>query len=339
MCEKSKYSLVSAIAENKTAHAIDLCPLPKENKAMSDDVVVSAKDLRKSFAGREVICGVNFDIKPGICFGILGPNGAGKTTLMRMLMGLTPVTEGEYTLFDHPVSDASIHHRVGVVPQQDNLDPDFSISLNLKVYAAYFGISAKEAEPRIKDLLEFASLSSRGNEQVSALSGGMRRRLMVARALINNPDLIVLDEPSTGLDPQARHLIWQRLRSLKKHGKTLILTTHYMEEAAELCDELIILDKGKILARGVPRLLIEEHVEAEVVAIRGLANEQDANQICDGLNIRIDHVGDTWFCYSDDARALVTRCSERHELTFIHRPASLEDLFLKLTGRDMREEA
>ncbi|OIO73648.1 MAG: ABC transporter [Zetaproteobacteria bacterium CG1_02_53_45] len=301
--------------------------------------VVRAKGVRKTFENREVICGVDFDIRAGICFGILGPNGAGKTTLMRMLLGLSPVTEGDYTLFDQPVSETSVHSRVGVVPQQDNLDPDFSVSLNLKVYAGYFGIAVAEAESRIIELLDFAALSARGNDQVSTLSGGMRRRLMVARALINNPDLIVLDEPSTGLDPQARHLIWQRLRSLKKQGKTLILTTHYMEEAAELCDELIILDHGKILTSGAPRALIAEHVEPEVVAIRGLSNELDAVELCEGLDIRLDHVGDTWFCYGIDARPLVARCSERSELIFIHRPASLEDVFLKLTGRDMREEA
>jgi len=303
------------------------------------DVVVSAKHVRKSFADHEVIRGVDFDIHPGTCFGILGPNGAGKTTLMRMLLGLSPVSEGEYSVFGQPVSDAAIHSRIGVVPQLDNLDPDFTVRLNLKVYAGYFGIAARDADSRIDELLEFAALARRCNDQVATLSGGMRRRLMVARALINNPDLIVLDEPSTGLDPQARHLIWQRLRSLKKQGKTLILTTHYMEEAAELCDELIILDRGMILTRGSPRNLISEHVESEVVAIRGLSNELDAVELCDGLDIRIDHVGDTWFCYCTDARPLVARCVERSELTFIHRPASLEDVFLKLTGRDMREEA
>jgi len=303
------------------------------------DCVVSAKGVRKTFADREVICGIDFDIRRGICFGILGPNGAGKTTLMRMLLGLSPVTAGEYTLFDRPVSDASTHSRVGVVPQQDNLDPDFSVRLNLHVYAGYFGIRAADAGSRIDELLEFAALATRGDDKVAKLSGGMRRRLMVARALINNPDLIVLDEPSTGLDPQARHLIWQRLRSLKARGKTLILTTHYMEEAAELCDELIILDHGTILTRGTPRALIAEHVEAEVVAIRGLSNELDAEELCEGLTIRRDHVGDTWFCYSSDARPLVARCAGRSELSFIHRPASLEDVFLKLTGRDMREEA
>jgi len=301
--------------------------------------VVSAKSLRKTFGHRDVVCGINFDIRPGICFGILGPNGAGKTTLIRMLMGLSPVTSGDYHLFGNDVSETSIHSRVGVVPQQDNLDPDFSVRLNLKVYAGYFGISAKQAESRIEELLEFAALSSRGNDQVATLSGGMRRRLMVARALINDPDLVVLDEPSTGLDPQARHLIWQRLRSLKAAGKTLILTTHYMEEAAELCDELMVLDHGNIITRGSPRELISEHVEPEVVAIRGLHNELDAIELCEGLDVRRDHVGDTWFCYAIDARPLVARCAERPELTFIHRPSSLEDLFLKLTGRDMRDEA
>ncbi|GAV20719.1 lipooligosaccharide transport system ATP-binding protein [Mariprofundus micogutta] len=303
------------------------------------DAVVRATGVRKYFGDREVICGVDFDIRPGICFGILGPNGAGKTTLMRMLLGLSPVSEGQYSVFGQSVGDSAIHSRIGVVPQQDNLDPDFSVSLNLKVYAGYFGISYRAAETRIAELLEFAALARRSRDQVSSLSGGMRRRLMVARSLINNPDLIVLDEPSTGLDPQARHLIWQRLRSLKKQGKTLILTTHYMEEAAELCDELIILDRGSILTRGSPQDLIAEHVEAEVVAIRGLSNELDAIELCEGLDIRLDHVGDTWFCYGLDARPLVARCAERNDLTFIHRPASLEDVFLKLTGRDMREEA
>ena len=301
--------------------------------------IVTAKGLRKTYGNHDVVCGIDFDIRPGICFGILGPNGAGKTTLMRMLLGLSPVTSGEYKLFGQPVSDASIHSRVGVVPQQDNLDPDFSVRLNLKVYAGYFGISSKDAEPRIEELLEFAALTSRGDEQVSNLSGGMRRRLMIARALINDPDLIVLDEPTTGLDPQARHLIWQRLRSLNESGKTLILTTHYMEEAEELCDELMVLDRGSIVTRGDPRTLIRDHVEPEVVAIRGLSNELDAIELCEGLDIRREHIGDTWFCYGIDARPLVARCSERSVLTFIHRPASLEDVFLKLTGRDMRDEA
>jgi len=169
--------------------------------------------------------------------------------------------------------------------------------------------------------------------------GGMRRRLMIARALVNNPELVVLDEPTTGLDPQARHLIWQRLRSLKAKGTTLILTTHYMEEAAELCDELMVLDHGKILDKGTPRELILRHVEPEVVAIRGLEHVDEMTQLTKGLDVRFEQVGDTWFCYMHDARELVARCAGHEQLIFIHRPATLEDVFLKLTGRDLREES
>lgn len=305
---------------------------------MSDSPVVSARGVRKLFGEREVVRGVDFDIPAGICFGILGPNGAGKTTLMRMLLGLSPVSGGDYLLFGEQVSGSDIHHRVGVVPQQDNLDPDFSVSENLKIYSSFFGIPDHVSSERIEGLLDFAALSGRAGDGVSSLSGGMRRRLMIARALVNDPDLVVLDEPTTGLDPQARHLIWQRLRSLKARGKTLILTTHYMEEAAELCDEIMVLDHGQILARGTPRGLIAEHVEPEVVAIRGLAGEEDANALCEGLEVRREHVGDTWFCYMADARPLVARCVNMSQLIFIHRPASLEDVFLRLTGRDLREE-
>ncbi len=301
--------------------------------------IVCARGVRKSFGEREVVCGLDFEIPPGICFGILGPNGAGKTTLMRMLTGMSPVTSGEYTLFGEPVSDTSLHHRLGVVPQQDNLDPDFSVLKNLMVYANYFGISKTEAASRGAKLLEFASLAARADDAVTSLSGGMRRRLMIARALVNNPDLVVLDEPTTGLDPQARHLIWQRLRSLKSKGTTLILTTHYMEEAAELCDELMVLDHGKILDKGTPRELIARHVEPEVVAIRGLEKQHEIEALTKGLEARFEQVGDTWFCYMLDARELVARCAGHGELIFIHRPATLEDVFLKLTGRDLREES
>jgi len=304
----------------------------------SSKSIVRARGVRKSFGEREVVCGLDFDIPAGICFGILGPNGAGKTTLMRMLVGLSPVTSGEYTLFGQEVSDTSLHQRIGVVPQQDNLDPDFSVFKNLMVYANYFGISKHEAEKCAEELLDFASLSTRKNDAVMNLSGGMRRRLMIARSLVNNPDLVVLDEPTTGLDPQARHLIWQRLRSLKTQGKTLLLTTHYMEEAAELCDEIMVLDQGRILDRGTPRELISRHVEPEVVAVRGLGNDADTQVLCDGLDVRFEQVGDTWFCYMQDARPLVSRCAQQAGLTYIHRPASLEDVFLKLTGRDLREE-
>jgi len=309
------------------------------SETVSNPSIVRARGVRKTFGEREVVCGLDFDIPPGICFGILGANGAGKTTLMRMLVGMSPVTSGEYTLFGEPVSNTSLQHRLGVVPQQDNLDPDFSVLNNLIVYANYFGISKAEAASRGAQLLEFASLASRADDAVTSLSGGMRRRLMIARALVNNPDLVVLDEPTTGLDPQARHLIWQRLRSLKTKGTTLILTTHYMEEAAELCDELMVLDQGRILDRGTPRALIQRHVEPEVVTIRGLDHEEEIKQLTKGLDARFEQVGDTWFCYMLDARELVARCAGHEQLIFIHRPATLEDVFLKLTGRDLRGES
>ena len=302
------------------------------------DAVVYARGVRKFFGEREVVRGIDFEIPAGVCFGILGPNGAGKTTLMRMLIGMSPVSAGEYTVFNQPVGDAALHARIGVVPQQDNLDPDFSVRANLLVYANYFGIDKATASRRAEELLAFASLEARADDAVTSLSGGMKRRLMIARSLVNDPDLVVLDEPTTGLDPQARHLIWQRLRSLKARGKTLILTTHYMEEAAELCDEIMVLDHGQVLDRGTPRQLITRHVEPEVVAVRGLADVQAADALCAGLAVRREHVGDTWFCYMQDARLLVSRCADDAALTFIHRPASLEDVFLKLTGRDLREE-
>jgi len=303
------------------------------------DVVVSARHLRKYFGDREVIRDVDFDIPAGICFGILGPNGAGKTTLIRMLLGMSPVSAGDYLLFGQPVHDRRLHARVGVVPQMDNLDPDFTVQENLTVFASFFGIAVADVAVRLDELLDFAALSGREKDTVASLSGGMRRRLMVARALINEPELIILDEPTTGLDPQARHLIWQRLRSLKRRGKTLILTTHYMEEAQELCDDIMVLDQGRVLDRGSPHELIARHVEPEVVALRGLVSGTDVHALCEGLGVRLEHVGDTWFCYMQDARPLLARCADAPELNFIHRPASLEDVFLTLTGRELKENA
>jgi len=299
--------------------------------------VVSARGVRKRFDGREVICGVDFDIRPGICFGILGPNGAGKTTLIRMLLGMSPVSGGDYTLFGRPAGDREVRARLGVVPQMDNLDPDFTVRQNLIVYARYFGLSPRQAEPRAEELLSFAELSQRGDSPVSSLSGGMKRRLLIARSLINDPDLVMLDEPTTGLDPQARHLIWQRLRELKRRGKTLVLTTHYMEEAEQLCDELMVLEHGRILARGSPAQLKQAHVEPEVVELRAGISDAGVEELCRGLDIRREHVGDTWFCYGQDSRLLVSRCADVPGLIFVHRPTNLEDVFLRLTGRELRD--
>ncbi|MDX8410742.1 MAG: ATP-binding cassette domain-containing protein [Mariprofundaceae bacterium] len=301
------------------------------------DFVVSARDVHKYYGERHVVRGVDFEIPAGICFGILGPNGAGKTTLMRMLLGMSPVSSGEYLLFGQPAGGSELRRRIGVVPQMDNLDPDFSVRENLFVYASFFNMARHQVAGRIDELLDFAELGARADSPVSDLSGGLRRRLMIARALVNDPDLIVLDEPTTGLDPQARHLIWQRLRALKRLGKTLMLTTHYMEEATQLCDDLIVLDAGRILIRGAPGELIRQQVEAEVVELHDELADKDVERLIKGLEIHAEHIGDTWFCYAADARPLIERCAATAGLSYLHRPANLEDVFLKLTGRDLRE--
>jgi lipooligosaccharide transport system ATP-binding protein len=299
--------------------------------------VVEAEEVRKRFGEREVVCGVSFRIPAGICFGLLGPNGAGKTTLMRMLTGMSPLGSGRYLAFGEPVGAAAMRARIGIVPQHDNLDPDFTVRENLLVYAGFFGIDRNTAGKRADELLAFAELTGREKEKVSGLSGGMRRRLMIARALINDPELVVLDEPTTGLDPQARHVIWERLRRLKRQGKTLLLTTHYMDEAEQLCDDIVVIDHGKLLAQGSPRQLIREHVEPEVVALAGSIPDADIRELAGKEGMHIEQVGDMWYCYTDHAAPLLAKCAEHSDARFIHRPANLEDVFLRLTGREMRD--
>lgn len=256
---------------------------------------------------------------------------------MRMLLGISPVTSGEYRIYGKVVGKPETRERIGVVPQTDNLDPDFTVMENLLVYASYFSIKKEVALARARNLLEFCRLQGREESAVSQLSGGMRRRLMIARALINDPDLLVLDEPTTGLDPQARHLIWQRLNALIREGKTLILTTHYMEEAMQLCHEILILDRGNIVDQGTPKDLIRRHVEPEVVELRGIRQASLVYSLFQGVNARIESVGDGWFCYLEDARLAIDRLKHRQDLFFLHRPTNLEDVFLKLTGRDLRD--
>ena len=235
-----------------------------------------------------------------------------------------------------PKAARQVRSRIGVVPQADNLDPDFTVAENLQVYASYFGINLQQIAGRMDYLLGFGALADRAGTKIDALSGGMKRRLTIARALVNDPELIVLDEPTTGLDPQVRHLIWARLRDLKQAGKTLLLTSHYMEEAERLCDELVIIDEGQILAQGSPRTLIETHVEPEVLELHGEPNK--ARKIFDGIpDCRIESVGDTLYCYAKDVKSLTHRLEDHPELSFLHRPATLEDVFLKITGRDLRE--
>jgi lipooligosaccharide transport system ATP-binding protein len=299
--------------------------------------VVEARGLRKHYGEFTAVDGIDFEIRRGGCFGFLGPNGAGKTTCLRLLLGLTPMSAGRLRVFGLPMPEAAraVRSRVGMVPQADNLDPDFSVVENLQVYASYFGLSRRQVAERIEQLLSFAALGERRDAKTETLSGGMKRRLTLARALINNPEMLILDEPTTGLDPQARHLIWARLSELREGGTTLLLTTHYMEEAERLCDDLLILDRGRILARGAPRDLVAEHVEPEVVEIRG-----DTGGVLDGEVLaacRSERLGLNLYCYTRDAAPLLGALHKTRGLTFSHRPTGLEDVFLRLTGRELRD--
>jgi len=298
-------------------------------------------NLRKTYADTAVVDGLSFAVEPGTCFGLLGPNGAGKTTTLRLCLGLTAPDSGEITLNNCAIPrDAQrARARVGVVPQFDNLDPDFSASENLLVFGRYFGIPESEIKARIPQLLDFASLGSKADARISTLSGGMKRRLTLARALVNNPDIIFLDEPTTGLDPQARHLIWDRLKQLKSAGKTLILTTHFMDEAERLCDSLIVIDHGRKIAEGSPRQLIAEQIEPQVIEVYdeaggGLPGFVEAHR---QLAERVETSGETAFFYCREPHQLLTRLAVADGLRYVHRASNLEDVFIKLTGRELRD--
>jgi lipooligosaccharide transport system ATP-binding protein len=294
--------------------------------------------LRKSYDGNEVVAGIDFTVSPGTCFGLLGPNGAGKTTTLRCCLGLTTPDSGCITLGGYPIPQqaGAARERVGVVPQFDNLDPDFTAGENLMVYGRYFGLKDATIRARIPDLLDFAGLAGKEKARIQSLSGGMKRRLTLARALVNDPDIVFLDEPTTGLDPQARHLIWERLKRLTASGKTLILTTHFMDEAERLCDRLAVLDHGQLITEGAPRELISAHIEPQVVEIFG----DDAPAWAKtrrALGERLEVAGDTAFFYCRDPAPLLAVLSETPALRYLHRAASLEDVFLKLTGRELRD--
>lgn len=295
--------------------------------------------LRKSYAGKEVVCGVDLTLQPGECFGLLGPNGAGKTTTLRLCLGLTGPDSGSIRVLDHevPREGREARARIGVVPQFDNLDPDFTIRENLRVFGRYFDIPDATLQERIPALLEFAGLSSRADTRIQTLSGGMKRRLTLARALINDPELLFLDEPTTGLDPQARHVIWERLRNLLKQGKTLLLTTHFMEEAERLCSRIAIMDHGKIITGGDPRALIAQHVEPHVVEVYGEGAPDWAEAFGRRYTERCEITGETIFCYINDPAPLIADLDGRGDLRYLHRRANIEDVFLKLTGRDLRD--
>ncbi len=298
-----------------------------------------ARGLRKSYGSLEVVAGVDLELEPGECFGLLGPNGAGKTTTLRLCLGLIEPDGGSIEVFSLPVPERAreARQRIGVVPQSDNIDPDFTVEENLLVYGRYFGLKEAEIRARIPGLLEFAGLNGRASSRIHTLSGGMKRRLTLARALVNDPDLIFLDEPTTGLDPQARHLIWARLRHLLHQRKTIFLTTHFMEEAERLCHRVAIMDHGRIIAQGAPLELVRAHIEPQVVEVYGDGAARWAQEFGRAGSERCERAGETVFCYTHDAGRLVQNLETREELRYLHRHANLEDVFLKLTGREMRD--
>jgi lipooligosaccharide transport system ATP-binding protein len=303
------------------------------------DAHLSVAGLRKSYDGAEVVAGLDLELEPGVCFGLLGPNGAGKTTTLRLCLGLTDPDAGDINMLGWrvPAQAREARQRIGVVPQVDNLDPDFTVTENLLVYGRYFGLPVRELEARIPALLEFAGLTSREGSKIQSLSGGMKRRLTLARALVNDPQLIFLDEPSTGLDPQARHLIWERLRKLTSEGRTILLTTHFMDEAERLCHRVAIIDHGRKIAEGTPRELIAQHIEPQVVEVYGDGAESWADRYGRDASERCERTGETVFCYTHDADAMVHHLEREPALRYLHRRANLEDVFLKLTGRELRD--
>jgi lipooligosaccharide transport system ATP-binding protein len=304
--------------------------------------LIRARNLTKRFGTFTAVDAIDFEVAPGEAFGFLGPNGAGKTSTMRMIGCVSPVTAGELTVLGmDPGGDGPrIRARIGVVPQQDTLDTELTVEDNLVIYGRYFGMKRSEARRRAGELLEFVQLSDRASSQVEPLSGGMKRRLSIARSLINQPDLMLLDEPTTGLDPQARHLVWDRLYRLKQRGTTLVLTTHYMDEAEQLCDRLVVMDKAKIVAEGSPRELIERYSTREVTELRFAPEVQDSlDHQLDGLAERIEKLPDRVLLYTDDGEASVAAAHERglKPDTVLVRRSTLEDVFLRLTGRSLIE--
>jgi lipooligosaccharide transport system ATP-binding protein len=299
-----------------------------------------ARHLRKRYGGTAVVDDLSFTISPGECLGVIGPNGAGKTTTIRLCLGLAVPDEGSIMAFGLPMPGEAlaIKARVGVVSQFDSLDPDFTCAENLLVYGRYFGMRAAQIRERVPRLLEFASLSHKADAKPAELSGGMRRRLSLARALVNDPQLLLLDEPTTGLDPQARHLMWERLQLLLQQGKSILLTTHFMDEAERLCSRLLVLDRGRMIAEGTPRELIAQHLEPDVVEAYGPGAVALAHSPLQRLAGRVEVSGETVFFYTLDAKPLLQQLQAHEGIGVLHRPANLEDLFLKLTGRQIREE-
>ena len=317
-------------------------PRGAERERATGDSLIRARGLTKRFGDFTAVDGVDFDVQPGEAFGFLGPNGAGKTSTMRMIGCTSPISDGELSVLGlDPRRDGTrIRARLGVVPQADTLDNELTVRENLLIYGRYFGLPRDECARRADELLDFVQLTDRGKDLVEPLSGGMKRRLTIARSLINEPDLMLLDEPTTGLDPQARHLLWDRLYRLKQRGVTLVLTTHYMDEAEQLCDRLVVMDKAKIVAEGSPRQLIDRYSTKEVAEFRfapGIQESLDGQ--FDGLADRVERLPDRVLLYADDGEEVVTSARNRglHPETVLVRRSTLEDVFLRLTGRSLIE--
>ncbi len=304
--------------------------------------VIAARSVHKSFGEFEAVRGVDFEVARGEFFGFLGPNGAGKSSLMRMIGCVSPVTSGELRIFDLDpnVDGAAIRSRMGVVPQTDNLDQELTLLENLVMYGRYFDIPRRECRDRARELLEFVQLADRADSRVEPLSGGMKRRLTIARSLMNRPELLLLDEPTTGLDPQARHVLWERLYRLKEQGVTLALTTHYMDEAEQLCDRLVVMDRGRIVAEGTPRGLIVEHSTREVLELRlpSTISDDIAERLAP-VGERVEVLPDRVLVYAHDGEAALASVHQLgiEPLASLVRRSSLEDVFLRLTGRSLVE--
>ena len=308
--------------------------------------IFSIQGLTKRYGETTVVNNLSFDIKPGECLGVIGPNGAGKTTTIRMCLGLTAPDAGSVSFYQPGQSTLQMPHdalaikdKLGIVSQFDSLDPDFSCAENLLVFGRYFGLKDTVIKERIPKLLEFAALTSKANAKLSELSGGMKRRLSLARALVNDPQLLLLDEPTTGLDPQARHLMWERLQRLVQQGKSILLTTHFMDEAERLCNRLLVLDHGKKMVEGTPRQLINDNLEPDVVEVYGVGALALLDSPIKAMAARVEVSGETVFFYTQDSKRLLEALASYPQLRTLHRPANLEDLFLKLTGRQIREDA
>lgn len=309
---------------------------------MSGEVLLRARGLTKTFGDFTAVDGIDVEVRRGEAFGFLGPNGAGKSSTMRMIGCVSPASGGELSILglDPATDGAAIRARLGVCPQRDMLDEDLSVEENLWVYGRFFGLSRREVRSRADALLEFAQLTERRRDRVEPLSGGMKRRLTIARSLVNNPEVLLLDEPTTGLDPQARHVLWDRLYRLKREGVTLIITTHYMDEAEQLCDRLVVMDHGRIVAEGSPRELIDAHSTREVVELRFAVDEQDRHvEVVRGLAERVEELPDRLLVYTADGDATLARLhgAAVRPLSALVRRSSLEDVFLHLTGRSLAD--